>query len=193
VGNRYDASLHGNQTLIEQFDGSGWSVIRSPNQSEMNNGLNSVSVTSGAGWAVGYALESPGTEPKYQPLALRWDGARWSLASPANFTSDALLTGVDALAGGNAWAVGSSATAGGTWRTLVEQASGGAWTQVASPSDGTNTSDNTLMAIGGELATGLWAVGYRQSPTGLKPLVLRYDTTRPSPSWVSVSGVGDVP
>ena len=82
---------------------------------------------------------------------------------------------------------------GGTRRTLIEHASGGAWTPVASPNDGTPTTDNTLMAVGGTAATGLWAVGYRQSPTGLKPLVLRYDTTLPSPSWVSVSGAGGVP
>jgi hypothetical protein len=35
----------------------------------------------------------------------------------------------------------------------------------------------------------LWAVGYWLSPTGLQSLVLRYDTTQPSPSWAPVSGV----
>jgi hypothetical protein len=64
---------------------------------------------------------------------------------------------------------------------------------VGSPNDGTGTTDNALTAIGGTQATGLWAVGWRQSPAGFKPLVLRYDTTRPSPSWVSVSGAGGVP
>jgi len=49
------------------------------------------------------------------------------------------------------------------------------------------------MAVSGTQATGLWAVGYQLSPTGLKPLVLRYDTTLQSPSWVSVSGAGGVP
>ncbi len=187
-------ALHAHQTLIERFDGSGWSVIPSPNQSTMNNGLNGVSVSSGGGWAVGYALMGGGPRPKYQPLALRWNGAHWSLASPANFPSDTLFTGVDTLADGSAWAVGfQTATAGGTRRTLVEHASGGAWARVVSPNDGTSTSDNTLTAVGGTAATGLWAVGYRQSPAGLKPLVLRYDTALPSPSWVSVSGAGGVP
>src|SRR6266568_2339288 len=58
---------------------------------------------------------------------------------------------------------------------------------------GANATDNTLMAVSGTQATGLWAVGYQLSPTGLKPLVLRYDTTLQSPSWVSVSGAGGVP
>src|SRR5262249_56380369 len=49
------------------------------------------------------------------------------------------------------------------------------------------------MLSGGTAATGLWAGGYRRSPTGLKALVLRYDTSRPSPSWVSVGGASSVP
>src|SRR5215470_11342956 len=99
VGNRFDAKLFANQTLIERFDGSGWSVIPSPNQGRGNNGLNGVSMVPGGGWAVGYALEpANGLGPQYNPLALRWDGARWSLASPANFTRDTVFTGVDALA-----------------------------------------------------------------------------------------------
>jgi len=64
---------------------------------------------------------------------------------------------------------------------------------VAGPNDGDLGADNSLTAIGGTQATGLWAVGWRESPSGLQPLVLRYDTTRPSPTWVSVSGAGGVP
>ena len=80
---------------------------------------------------------------------------------------------------------------GGTRSTLIEQASGGAWTLVASPNVAGST-DNSLMAVAGTQATGLWAVGYWLSPTGLQPLVLRYDTTQSSPSWVLVGGVPPV-
>ena len=52
-----------------------------------------------------------------------------------------------------------------------------------------SATDNTLMAVSGTAATGLWAVGYWLSPSGLMPLVLRYDTTQPSPSWALVCGV----
>jgi hypothetical protein len=187
VGNAGSA-LHANQTLIERFDGSAWSVVSSPNQGSGNNALNGVSMIPGAGWAVGYAQGGP-----YQPLALRWDGTQWSLASPGSFTSDALFTGVDTLAGGSAWAVGFQTAADGSRRTLIEHASGGTLTPVASPNDGTATTDNSLTAVSGTQATGLWAVGWHESPTGLEPLVLRYDTTQPSPTWVSVSAAGGVP
>jgi hypothetical protein len=177
------AALHANQTLIVRFDGSAWSAVSSPNEGTANNGLNGVSMISGGGWAVGY-YQAGG----YQPLAMSWNGTKWSLNSPATFPSDSLFIGVDTLADGTAWAVGFQTTTGGTRLTLIEHASGGTWTQVASPNVAAST-DNSLMAVSGTQATGLWAVGYYLSPTGLQPLVLRYDTTRPSPSWALVSGV----
>jgi hypothetical protein len=177
-----------NRTLIERYNGSAWSVVASPNKGSGNNALNGVSMISGAGWAVGYTQSGP-----YQPLALHWNGTQWSLVAPGSSTSDALFTGVDTLTNGSAWAVGFQLTANGTRHTLIQHASGGALTTVTSPNDGTAATDNTLMGVGGTQATGLWAVGYRMSSSGLKPLVLRYDTTKPSPTWVSVSGAGGVP
>jgi hypothetical protein len=177
-----------NRTLIERFSGSAWSVVASPNQGSGNNSLNSVSMISGAGWAVGYAQNGP-----FQPLALHWNGTQWSTASSGTFRGDALFTGVDTLADGSAWAAGFQLTSDGTRRTLIEHSTGGALTTVASPNDGTTATDNTLTAVSGTQATGLWAVGYRMGSMGLKPLVLRYDTTKPSPTWVSVSGAGGVP
>ena len=182
VGN-VGAALHANRTLIVRFDGSAWSAVSSPNQGTLNNGLNGVSMAGGAGWAVGY-YQAGG----YQPLAMHWDGTAWSLNSPAAFPSDSLFTDVDTLADGTAWAVGFQTTKAGTRSTLIEHASGGTWAQVASPNVAAST-DNSLMAVSGTQATGLWAVGYWLSPTGVRPLVLRYDTTLPSPSWVLVSGV----
>ncbi len=172
-----------NRTLTERYNGSAWSVVASPNQGSGNNALNGVSMISGAGWAVGYTQSG-----LYRPLALHWNGTQWSLVPSGSSTSDALFTGVDTLADGSAWAVGFQLTADGTRHTLIEHASGGALTTVTSPDDGTAATDNTLMAVSGTQATGLWAVGYRMSSSGLKPLVLRYDTTQPSPKWVSVSG-----
>jgi hypothetical protein len=190
VGDVFDTGTRENRTLVERYNGSTWSHVPSPNQSAGNSGLDSVSMSSGAGWAVGYARQSGGN---YVPLGLHWDGTQWSLAMPTDFSGNALLTSVDTLADGSAWAVGFQMTPGGTRQTLIEHAVSGKWTRAASPNDGTAASDNTLMSIGGTAATGLWAVGYRESPTGLKSLVLRYNTSLPSPSWVSVSGAGGVP
>ena len=187
VGN-VGAAQRANQTLTERYNGSAWSVVPSPNVGTQNNALNGVSMIPGAGWAVGYTQGSG----KYAPLALGWNGTQWLTASTGTFPSDALFTGVDTLADGSAWAVGFQRTAAGTRQTLIEQESGGTWTPVASQNDGTATTDNSLTAVAGTQETGLWAVGWRESPGGLQPLILRYDTTQPSPAWVSVTGAGGV-
>src|SRR5262249_46889519 len=57
VGN-VGAAQRANQTLIEQYNGSAWSVVPSPDQGTGNNALNGVSMIPGAGWAVGYAQVS---------------------------------------------------------------------------------------------------------------------------------------
>jgi hypothetical protein len=180
------SALHTNHTLIERFDGSAWSLVTSPNQGAGNNGLNGVSMISGAGWAVGY-YQAGG----FQPLALHWNGTQWLANLPATFPSDSVFTSVDTLADGSAWAVGFQTTTAGTRNTLVERASGGVWTEVASPNVA-GSADSSLMAVAGTQTTGLWAVGYWLSTTGLQPLVLRYDTTKPSPTWVIVTGVPSV-
>ena len=202
VGDEFDASLGVHRTLTEHFDGHSWTVVPSPNGPEpagaspMNNGLNDVSMGAGNGWAVGYALVPAGSSPAYQALAMHWDGGSWTLAPPPtpNASADAILTGVDTVGAGEAWTVGYQTNSAGVRRTLIEHATSLAWARAASPNDGTpNNKDNTLMSVSGSTATGLWAVGYRQSPTGLRPLVLRYDTSSPAPSWISVSGAGAVP
>src|SRR5262249_60654253 len=95
--------------------------------------------------------------------------------------------------GGGGGGVVSRGAAAGTGQRRMEGAWGGAWPRVSSPNAGTATTDNSLTAVGGTQATGLWAVGWRESPGGLQPLVLRYDTAQPSPTWVSVTGAGGVP
>jgi hypothetical protein len=182
VGN-VGAALRANRTLTMRFNGSAWSTVASPNQGTLNNGLNGVSMIGGGGWAVGF-YQATG----YQPLAMSWDGTQWSLNSPAAFPSDSVFTGVDTLADGTAWAVGFQTTKAGVRSTLIECASGGVWTQVASPNVAGSTA-NSLTAVAGTAATGLWAAGYWLGPAGLQPLVMCYDTTQPSPSWALVSGV----
>jgi hypothetical protein len=102
VGDALDRATGANQALIERYDGSGWLMVPSPYQSTMSNGLNGVSMASGGGRAVGYALKAGW---KYQPLALRWDGTQWSQASPAQLAGHAYFTGVDAVTKTSAWAV----------------------------------------------------------------------------------------
>src|SRR5438132_5276556 len=65
VGDVFDTGTRENRTLVERYDGTGWTHVPSPNQSAGNSGLDSVSMISGGGWAVGYARQAGGN---YVPL-----------------------------------------------------------------------------------------------------------------------------
>lgn len=103
------------KTLIEHYDGTGWSVVSSPNvgpnsqyQSNKLYGITAVSPTDI--WAFGEYSSASGNG--YQiTLLLHWDGTSWSLApspspKPGNFESDVLFGGVSP-GPGNVWIVGS--------------------------------------------------------------------------------------
>ena len=105
--------------------------------------------------------------------------------APRDFPQRCAFHGVDTQADGETPFPG---TATGTRQTLIEQG----WDAGGEPQrwDGHDGATRSAAIAG----TGrLWAVGWRQSPSGLQPLILRYDTTQPSPTWVSVSWRGNMP
>jgi hypothetical protein len=95
------------KTLIEQWNGSKWSVVSSPNTKQLNNFLNAITAVSANDiWAAGYSFQSPGMN---KPLVLHWDGTQWTLNSaPAN-GSDTLF-GAAALPNGQVWLAGTLTT-----------------------------------------------------------------------------------
>jgi len=103
------------KTLIEHYDGTGWSVVPSPNvgpnsQYQSNRLLGITAVSPNDIWAFGSYFAASGTGNQ-MTLLLHWDGTSWSLApspnpKPGNFLSDLLFGGV-VTAPGNVWIVGS--------------------------------------------------------------------------------------
>jgi hypothetical protein len=76
-GYAYDTSAHGEAPLVERWDGKTWSIQDVPTPADSKSAvINSVSCASsqecvavGEQWRVG---------PVDEPLAVRWDGSRWS-------------------------------------------------------------------------------------------------------------------
>ncbi|HKP53285.1 MAG TPA: S-layer homology domain-containing protein [Chloroflexia bacterium] len=90
------------QTLIEQWDGTQWSIVTSPNVvgTDISNGLFGVDALSATDmWAVGY-YEGPSAEGV---LLEHWDGAQWSIDSAV---ISGRLYGVTMSASNNVWGVG---------------------------------------------------------------------------------------
>lgn len=151
----------GSDTLIEQWNGTQWSVIPSPNPGQQADYLYGVAaISSGAVWAAGnvYVPRLSHT----QTLIEQWNGAQWHKVkspSPGAFANQ--LFSVSALSPNNAWAVGVYLTNSQTVFTLTEHWNGSRWKVVASPSPGPDHLLRGVSQAPRDQRTGqAWAVGY---------------------------------
>jgi hypothetical protein len=149
--------LYIRQSLIEQWDGSNWNVITSPNPAgKPDVELNGVAAVSASDvWAVGHSGD-PSYIP-YQTLTEHWNGTGWSIiSSPSpgmNNGND--LYGVAAISSNDVWAVGwyQSGQSGQEGGALTMHWNGTSWTVVPNPSKA------TLYAITAVASNDVWAVG----------------------------------
>jgi len=101
------------QTLIEQWNGSAWSIVTSPNASTNDNFLNSVACVAGSQcWAVGYYSDGQ----TYYTLMEQWNGTSWAIAASPNASEPNYLYGVACASPSECWAVGSAGS-----QTLIEE------------------------------------------------------------------------
>jgi hypothetical protein len=121
------------QTLIEKWNGTSWSIVNSPDVSGVSNDLTSVSCVSASFcMAAGYTFNSSFVE---QTLVEKWNGTSWSIVtSPDTGASeDNFLWGVSCPATSFCMADGYYNDASGNQLTLIEKWAGGTWSISASP------------------------------------------------------------
>jgi hypothetical protein len=119
VGAYINVDLGSNQTLVERWNGSAWSVVPSPNLSTHDNYLFGVAAAALPNdvWAVGNFRGVTGAS---LTLTERWDGTQWSVApSPNADAGENFLIGVAVGSSGDAWASGYSIGGEGS-TTLTE-------------------------------------------------------------------------
>jgi hypothetical protein len=181
------------RTLIEQYNGTTWSVVASPDVSSTSDDqLLHVSATSATDvWAVGLSTSNSGVSSN---LIEHWNGTAWSIvASPNASTSKNVLYSVAGLSATNAYAVGDYADAAGRLHTSVLKWNGTAWTAVTSPTVGAGVFDDILFSVSAASPTNIWAAGAVYSPTSngapSDTLVEHWDGTSwnvvPSPDGVN--------
>jgi hypothetical protein len=114
------------QTLIESWDGTNWSIEPSPNEGTGDNQLNGVTCLSPTDCvAVGYTGNTGGPE---QTLIESWDGTTWSItSSPSVGTGDNQLNSVSCPSSSDCIAVGYAP--GGA---LIENWNGDSWSVTSS-------------------------------------------------------------
>jgi hypothetical protein len=165
-------------TLAERWDGTTWSVQRTPNPpGAAYSYLVGIScATTSSCIAVGSFSNGLGRKLM---LVERWNGAAWSIRripSPSEATETA-LTGVSCSSPYACTAVGTFLDAAAVYRTLAERWNGGGWTMQPTPVSAF-ASDSQLAGVSCASASSCEAVGYFDSGRGpLLTLAERWDGT----------------
>jgi hypothetical protein len=124
VGYAYPSASTGvSQTLTEQWNGTIWNVVSSPNVGTLSNSLNAVAVVSASDiWAVGNTFNT--SFSNFEALIEQWNGSSWSVVkslSDGTGTAGNNLLGVAAITANNVWATGYEVNASNVSQTLIEQ------------------------------------------------------------------------
>ena len=178
VGTYYNGSV--DQTLVESWNGTSWSIVASPNTSSSQyNYLNSVScVSSNSCTAVGNYSNS-------QTLVESWNGTSWSIVASPNVPGSQYnyLNGVSCVSSTSCIAVGSHY--GTSVQTLIESWNGTSWSIVASPSVPGSVHD--LAGISCLGSTSCTAVGFSGNAT-----LIETGTSAPTAGYYEVASDGGI-
>ena len=178
VGFYLDASLGHNQTLIESWNGTSWSIVPSPDNGTGDNDLQGVSCAAVSSCqAVGFS-NIDGID---RTLIESWNGSSWSIVpSPDIGTAYNILDGVSCHAvSRSCQAVGYYYdTSLGFTQTLIESWNGTSWSIVPSPSN--ETGQNILYGVACQpTARSCQAVGYYDNSGTIRTLIESWNGT----SW----------
>ncbi|HEY2711460.1 MAG TPA: hypothetical protein VGI60_03015 [Chthoniobacterales bacterium] len=165
TGWAYNSQLLAYRTVIEHWNGSKWSVVKSPNASTGYNLLNGVAVVaSNDVWAVGNAAIGN----NYSTLIEHWNGSAWNTVSSPNVPgSSNVLSGVSVIAANDIWAVGYSQNANFVFQPLALHWDGTAWSIVTTPGQ------SRLIAVDGTASNDVWATG--ETEPGEQSLTMHWD------------------
>jgi hypothetical protein len=182
VGASYSSRLAAYRTLIEHWNGTAWSVVKSPNATNGYNLLNGVAVVSANDvWTVGQAANGS----SYSTLVEHWNGTAWSIVpSPNTPGFSNVLQAISVISANDIWAVGYSTDSNFNNFTLTLHWNGAAWSIVPSPI----FNDDLLFAVEAVASNDVWAVG--RSFQEAKTLAIHWNGSNwsivPSPN-----GIGD--
>jgi large repetitive protein len=149
------------QTLIEEWNGTAWSIVPSPNASATeSDGLAAVTcISTTACTAVGNLSATSANETLItQTLIEQWNGTTWSIVpSPSPTANAGTLDAVWCTSSTACIAVGKAYP-----KALIEQWNGTSWSIVPSPNTGTNNqgAGTALSGVSCTSASACIAVGY---------------------------------
>jgi len=179
----YATDTSADLTLTEQWNGSSWAVVASPNGPfPFASFLNGVSCPRAAScFAVGdFSAGGPG-----RTLVEHWNGAAWAIVvSPnPNTTTDAGLLNISCATTASCFAVGDFGTTGNGTRPLQEQWNGSHWSITTSPNPAAS-GQSVLAGVSCPSAASCFAVGSTSVGSIEEGLAEHWDGT----SWTITLG-----
>ena len=167
VGNDTGYVYDFTETLAEHWNGSKWSIVKSPNPAKYSK-LTAVSCATAKNcYAVGSTAPSVKSTATMQTLIVHWNGSAWTRvtsADPSSAPHNTLL-GVSCPSATSCVAVGDSRT-GAVDHTLVKRLTGNTWSIEPSP-DPAGALEASLHGVVCTSATACVAVGYSTAPRTL--------------------------
>lgn len=149
VGQNYAVACGGcpsDQTLIEHWNGTAWSIVASPNPL-FGNLFDATCYSSTDCWSVGYTFDT--TTGTYPTLIEHWDGTSWAtVVSPSESSAQSWLNGVSCASASECWAVGTSPNSS-TNTALIDRWNGVAWSAVAPPTAGPDSTLGGVTCVSG--------------------------------------------
>ena len=165
------------QTLIEEWNGTTWSVLSSPNTSSTeSNGLTGMSCTS-LTFCMATGNYSNGTH--VQTLIEEWNGTSWAIVSSPNpsTTQDVFLYGVSCTSATFCMTAGIYNS---NMTPVIEKWNGTSWTLVSAPNP---SADSELWGVSCTSATFCVATGFTLKTKHFQTLIEKWNGT----SWVVAS------
>jgi hypothetical protein len=181
-----------NQTLVESWNGTSWSIVPSPNRGGFGELFGVSCASASACTAVGTSAPSA-TSPQNQDrtLAESWNGTTWSIvptSNPHKSRGYDILSSVSCVTAAFCAAVGSYGQAGAS-EPLTEIWNGSTWSAVPSPN---KLDDASLQGVSCGSAKACTAVGFQYHETVIESWNGRTWSLVPSPGLTSnpqLSGV----
>ena len=119
-------------------------------------------------WAVGFTT----TQGRLTPLAMRWNGKRWTTHKPKpNSQLPTLFTDVAIVGDGRPFAVGYRMTENGKRKPLVIRKDGSRWRGI--PIKTGRRESISLTGVASDRDGGLWVVGHGGKGVAVRPVVYR--------------------
>jgi hypothetical protein len=170
------------ESLIEQWNGTAWTIVPSPNPA--GSGLTELSsvyaVSPTDAWAVGYYFNA---DREQVPVSEQWNGTSWTVVSTPAPSTQSYLASVSGSSASDVWAVGYYANSAGDWVSAVEQWNGTSWAIVSNP-DPSGAVQTYLEGVDAVSASDIWAVGWSVNSAGTWSTLIEHSNGK---TWTIVT------